>query len=123
MHQYLFSIGSNTFAERNIKKVKQLLSREFPDIVFSGVYMSKPHGEKYKRLFLNMIARFPSNLPETEIVQKAKKIEQSMGRKPEDKEKGRVIIDIDLICKNEQILRLRDYERDYVQALLRDLSR
>ncbi len=120
MHQYLFSIGSNTYAERNLKKVRLLLSEAFDGIVFSRIYISKPYGLKYKRLFHNVIAQFYSDLSATEITQITKRIEGEMGRKHEDKEMGRVVIDIDLIRENDQILRPDDYGRDYVQVLLPD---
>ncbi len=104
-----------------MKRVTSLLRDEFAPIVFSAVYESEPHGGKYKRPFLNMLARFSSDLSEEDINEKLKNLERKMGRKMEDKNIGRVIIDIDIICVRDVVLRPKDFERDYVQKLLGDL--
>lgn len=118
MYQYILSIGSNTYAEKNIKKACLLLSEQFEKITFSNVCISKPYGLIYRREFHNIIAYFTSKLLPDEINKIAKNIEKQMGRMQSDKAKGRVIIDIDVICKDDEILRPEDYNREYVQKLL-----
>ncbi len=118
MYQYVLSIGSNTYAERNIKKARLLLSKAFDDISFSTICISEPFGLIYRRKFHNIIAHFTSKLSPDDIIKIAKNIEKQMGRIPSDKAKGRVIIDIDVVCKDDEVLRPDDYKRDYFQKLL-----
>jgi 2-amino-4-hydroxy-6-hydroxymethyldihydropteridine diphosphokinase len=52
----------------------------------------------------------------------AKQIEGLLGRLPEHKQQGSVIVDIDLFGWNGCIVRPEDYNRPYVQRLLPDLE-
>ncbi|MDR1742413.1 MAG: 2-amino-4-hydroxy-6-hydroxymethyldihydropteridine diphosphokinase [Dysgonamonadaceae bacterium] len=122
MHHILLSIGSNTYAKRNTDKAKRQIETVFPDIRFSESCTSKAYGKKYKRPFLNLLAAFESDKSAQEICKRVKQIESEMGRKPEDKEKGRVVIDIDLIRYDDNILKQSDFERSYVQDLLKFFS-
>lgn len=123
MHTILLSIGSNTYAKKNIEKAKRELAAVFGNIRFSNSCESLPYGKKYTRPFLNLLAVFHSDEDPQQICRKAKAIESAMGRKPEDKEKGRVVIDIDLVQYDDNVMKPRDFERDYVQNLLGSLPR
>lgn len=118
MHTFLLSIGSNTYSERNVAKAKKALEQCFQGIVFTPTYWSDPYGEKYKRRFLNMLAKANTHASSQLICQKMKDLEKELGRIPADKEKGRVVIDMDLIEYDGEILRPKDYERSYVRELL-----
>ena len=118
MHAVLLCIGSNTYAKRNIVKAKQKLDVVFPNIKYTPVCESNPYGLKYKRYFLNLLASFSTEKNPNEICLKMKQIESEMGRKTDDKSKGRVIIDIDLVRYDNEVLKPKDFERSYVQDLL-----
>ena len=118
MNTVLLSIGSNTFAKTNIDKARRMLSRTFPDIVFSTEAMSPACGEKAILPFRNILAKFDSELTPAEIIPKLKMIEVAVGRSPKDKYLKRVIMDIDLIVYGDEVLRPDDYEREYVRYLL-----
>ena len=45
-----------------------------------------------------------------------------MGRLPSHKEEGIIIIDIDLMQWNNEILKPEDFERHYIQPLLREME-
>ncbi|WP_298649757.1 2-amino-4-hydroxy-6-hydroxymethyldihydropteridine diphosphokinase [uncultured Proteiniphilum sp.] len=121
MSTILLSIGSNTFAKTNIDKAKRMLSFLFPGIVFSEPILTEPEDEKYSYLFRNVLARANTEMSPEEVIDKIKQTERAVGRTPRDKYLGRMIIDIDLIQYENRILRLQDYERDYVQQLLSTL--
>lgn len=118
MHTFLLSIGSNTYAKANIRKAKIVLTANFPDIVFTKTITTNAYGKTYKRPFANLLAVISHPAEADELNVELKAIEKEMGRKSTDKEKGRAIIDIDLIKCDETILRPKDFERDYVQELL-----
>lgn len=122
MSTILLSIGSNTFAKTNIDKAKRMLTRLFPDIIFSQPILSEPDDEKYSFLFRNVLAKAETEWLPEEVIEKIKQTERAVGRSPRDKYLGKVIIDIDLIRYNDEILRPDDFQREYVQQLLLTLN-
>ncbi len=122
MSTILLSIGSNIFAKTNIDKAKRMLTRLFPDIVFSQPILTEPEDKKYSFLFRNVLAKAETDMSPGEVIDKIKQTERAVGRSPKDKYSGKVIIDIDLIQYNNNILRPDDFERNYVQQLLATLQ-
>lgn len=118
MSTILLSIGSNTFAKTNIDKAKRMLTRLFPEIMFTQPILTEPDEEKYSYLFRNVLAKAETEMTPEEVIDKIKQTERAVGRSPKDKYLGKVIIDIDLLQYNNEILRPGDLERDYVQQLL-----
>lgn len=118
MKQFLISIGSNTDATKNIQKAKELLQSTFSTIQFTHSIQSKPYGKSYKDDFLNVLGYFSSHQERSNIEKKLKNIESEMGRLPEDKIIGRVIIDIDLLQIDNKVLKPKDFTRSYVTELL-----
>ena len=118
MHKILLSIGTNTHARFNLKRAKCVLQTYFPNIQFTDDTESKPYGDAYKQWFLNTLGYFESTLCKDELISFFKNIERSMGRSPEDKINGKVIIDIDLIKWNNEIITPEDFKRSYIRDLL-----
>lgn len=121
-HIALLSIGSNVYSRTNIDKAKRMLLRTFEGIEFTSSIMSAPYDETHLFPFRNVLAAFETTLTKEEIIAKIKQIERAGGRTPYDKETGRINLDIDLLKYDDEILRPTDYERDYVQQLLREFS-
>ena len=118
MHKVLLSIGTNTNTRFNLNRAKCILQRNFPSIQFTMDIENKAYGERYKGLFLNTLGYFESDLCKNELITYLKSIEREMGRTPEHKAEGKVIIDIDLIKWDNEILKLEDFKRSYVQYLI-----
>lgn len=118
MSTILLSIGSNTFAKTNIDKAKRMLTRLFPEIIFSQPILTEPEEEKYSYLFRNVLAKAETEMTPEEVIDKIKQTERAVGRSPKDKYLGKVIIDIDLIQYGNEILRPSDFKRNYIQQLL-----
>ena len=118
----ILSIGSNTFAKTNIDKAKRMLTRLFPEIIFTQPILSEPEEEKYSYLFRNILAKAETELTPEEVIDKIKQTERAVGRSPKDKYQGKVVIDIDLIQYDDNILRPEDFERNYVQQLLASIQ-
>jgi len=57
-----------------------------------------------------------------EIVMRLKIIEKSMGRKPNHKVEGKIIIDIDLIKLDNEVLKPEDFKRSYINELLLEIK-
>ena len=118
MNKILLSLGTNTYARFNLKRAMHLLKLSFLTIEFTSIAASKPYGTQYKRPFLNTLAYFKTNKNKEELVLELKKIEQKMGRLPDHKLAGKIIIDIDLIRWNDEITQPEDFKRSYVCDLL-----
>ncbi len=118
MHHVLLSLGTNTHARFNLKCAMQLLELHFQNVRFTSVVKSNPYGTQYNRPFLNTLAFFHTSLKQEELAFQLKNMEQKMGRKPEDKSNGKIIIDIDLIMWDNEIVKPEDFKRSYVRELL-----
>lgn len=122
MVRILISIGSNIYSKQNIDKAKRMIAFYFLDVIFTDSIISISTDENCVFPFRNILGTFNTELAPDEIIQKLKSIESALGRLPKDKELGRVIIDIDLIQYGDEILRPEDYEKNYVQELLGQLT-
>ncbi len=69
--------------------------------------------------FINQLARFSSDVQPKEIEQQLKEIEHLAGRTPEEKALEVVRLDLDLLMADEEVLRPKDLQRDFVQQLLK----
>ena len=122
MNKGLISIGSNTDSKDNLTVCVQLLKDRFERIIFSDTSETKPYGSNYKNDFINQLAYIYTDKEKEEVIDVLKQIEHNMGRTPDDKKKGIVIIDIDLVIWNREILKPEDIKRDYITKLLPGLS-
>lgn len=122
MHTILLSIGSNIYSRTNIDKAKRMLSRYFPDICFTRDVLTISDDGSIVYPFRNILATFNTELSIEEIKDKTKVIERAIGRTPRDKARGVVVVDIDILKKDDEILRPDDYQMPYVQQLLNEVS-
>lgn len=122
MNSALVSIGSNENPEQNLLGCCRLLAQLFPDILFSKTSVTVPYGNNYKNDFFNCLAVINTDIERQDCVNKLKQLERDMGRTPNDKFKGCVKIDIDLVIWNREVLKPKDLERSYVKDLLLDLN-
>ncbi len=122
MHNVIISVGSNYLAEENLDNAIKSLIKIFPNIRFSPVIETTPYGALYKNNFLNTLGWFTTEQDCEYIYNSLKCIEKEMGRKKDDKLIGKIIIDIDLIKTDNQILKPKDFERDYVNKLINYVS-
>lgn len=115
-------LGSNESSDRKIQDARLVLRECFPDIVFSRMLTTEPQDFESSRPFLNQTGRFTTRKTEEEVRRILKSIEKQLGREPDDKAKGRVRIDIDLLMYNGTALKAKDLQREYVRAGLAELN-
>lgn len=121
LNKVILCLGSNTEAEDNIRFAAGALREYFLSINFSEAVYTEPIDCDSAALFMNQIAIAYTNIGLDEVRNELKRIEKNLGRIPEHKFNGQVLIDIDLILWNDIILKPKDWERDYVQEGLRFL--
>lgn len=121
-HNCLLGLGSNLDGAARLASARRALLVAFPDIRFSNELITEAIGSGFLSPFHNQIARFTTSLDTDGIRSVLKAIEQAHGRLPEDKAKGIVKLDIDLLTLDEEILKPADMERDFVKKGINELS-
>lgn len=117
---YLICIGSNTEPASHLALARRELQHCFPDVWFSTEVVTAPIGMRHNQAsFINQLARLSSDAQPKEIEQQLKEIEHLAGRTPEEKALEVVRLDLDLLMADEEVLRPKDLQRDFVQQLLK----
>lgn len=121
MAQYnkcLILLGSNEDKEKNIALASELLRNIFDKIVFSETRSFPSREKKNIPSYLNRIAAGMTSLEKEEVISCLKDIEHRMGRLPEHKKAGKIIIDLDLLKWNSEVLKEEEMQQEYVIACL-----
>ena len=119
---YILCLGSNEQKKESLQLARERLQSIFPDIHFADEEETEPVGFIRSEKFLNQVGVFTSDLPMSEIKSTLKEIEREAGRKPEDKENGIVLLDIDLLADESMIYKPVDWDRDYVRRGIAQLA-
>lgn len=101
---------------------RRRLTELFPGIRFSEEEETEPLFFHRPSPFSNQVARFASDNPAEEITGCLKAIEREAGRKPGEKEREIVRLDIDLLACDSMIYKPEDWKRDYVARGLQELE-
>ena len=120
-HYILLALGSNVAAELHIEQAKARLSAVFPQLRFSRSLITPAIGI-VSPPFINCLAEGYCSVPLEEVLVALKNIEAQMGSVSEERKKGIVKIDIDLLQFDNMKRKADDWGRDYIQLLLKELS-
>jgi len=120
-HYILLALGSNVAAELHIEQAKARLSAVFPQLRFSRSLITPAIGI-VSPPFMNCLAEGYCSAPLEEVIAALKDIEAQMGSVSEERKKGIVKIDIDLLQFDDMKRKADDWSRDYIQLLLNELS-
>lgn len=119
---YTICIGSNEQRHVNLAFARRRLEEAFPGIRFSHEEETVPLAFHRNVPFSNQVARFTSNRAECEVCTLLKEIEREAGRRPAEKEREIIRLDIDLLACDSQVYRQEDWGRDYVQRGVKELE-
>lgn len=120
-HYILLALGSNVAAELHIEQAKARLSAVFPQLRFSRSLITPAIGI-VSPPFINCLAEGYCSAPLEEVIVALKDIEAQMRSASEERKKGIVKIDIDLLQFDNTKRKADDWSRDYIQLLLKELS-
>lgn len=120
-HYILLALGSNVAAELHIEQAKARLSAVFPQLRFSRSLITPAIGI-VSPPFINCLAEGYCSVPLEEVIVALKNIEAQMGSVSEERKKGIVKIDIDLLQFDDMKCKTDDWGRDYIQLLIKELS-
>ena len=125
MHPCILSLAANCEQEKNLAEARRRLSQ----ILFSPSYTEAIWTEPYHlptnthhpspntQPYLNQLVYAETPLSVENLEARLKSIELSMGRTAEDRQRGIVRIDLDLMQYDDQRYHLRDWDRPYIQQL------
>ncbi len=123
MNIALISLASNTPDKQSqMRKAFEEL-REMGIIAeASSIYETAPWGNPNQKNYLNAVAQINTTIGYDELNDTLKKQEKAHGRTPDSKRTGEIPLDIDIVVWNGEILRPKDYNRDYFKIGLEELK-
>ena len=120
-HDILISLGSNHNANTNMQHAHEALRNCFANASFSRVLSTAPIGIVGPN-FLNCLCRIHSSLSLSDVIAMTKLMENSLGDSKEERKKGHINIDIDILRYDDQKLHPLDWQRPYIPKLMKDIE-
>ena len=114
----IIAIGSNTDQQRHIKEVRRELMEQIPDICFTDAIWTDPIGMDSSQ-FLNCLAWGTTALSLEQLQLLLKATERLHGDSQLLRKRCIVRLDLDLLLYNQERLHLKDWNRPYIQKLLK----
>ena len=121
-HTCILCLGSNFDRTDRMAHARQELKEHFPNIRFSTEMETEAIGRRFLSPFSNQVAIFETTLSAEEVRAIFKQIECDLGRLPTDKSYGVVKMDIDLLMYDDDILKPKDLEREFVLEGMKELG-
>ncbi|MDE6718112.1 MAG: 2-amino-4-hydroxy-6-hydroxymethyldihydropteridine diphosphokinase [Muribaculaceae bacterium] len=123
MNKVILSLGSN-FGDRrrNVEEGIACLKEILTEMEFSDIYETPEcHGKG--TLYYNCVVKGTTEMTFSRLKDLLNEYEFSCGRTPDARERGEVVIDIDIVVFNDDIKRQEDYGREFFQIGFRQLKR
>jgi 2-amino-4-hydroxy-6-hydroxymethyldihydropteridine diphosphokinase len=108
-------MGSNIHGTARLEAARRALSAMFPDIRYGRLLLTEAVGTGYLSPFSNQMAAFSTSLSADEVHACFKQLEHEAGRRPEDKARGIVPLDVDLLVYDGTVLKPEDLQRNYIR--------
>ncbi|WP_308777532.1 2-amino-4-hydroxy-6-hydroxymethyldihydropteridine diphosphokinase [uncultured Bacteroides sp.] len=120
-HHCIICLGSNYEASAHMEKACKILDKIFTAIQWGEVIETPSEGGVDKGNYLNRGAILVTDKNPNQIRKDFKTIESQLGRTEEGKKAGIVPIDIDLLKVDGAIIKPADFNKNYVQRVLKSL--
>lgn len=116
-------MGSNTMPEENLELARKLLKERYPDIIFGQKRTTTPlFFTANRNKFQNQLGLFYSDWSAEKLESYCKQIEAKAGRTSEDKSEEIVKLDIDLLMIDNEVLKTKDMQRQYIRKGMKELG-
>lgn len=102
MPQVFVAAGSNIDPERNLARAMAELRRQFPDLTLSPAYRNRAAGFEGDD-FVNLVARFTTDLPVRELLARLHGIEAACGRPREAPKWAPRTMDLDVLLYGDLV--------------------
>jgi len=97
--------GSNVRPRASLTEALRLLAREFPGLAASRAYSNPAVGFQGDD-FINLVVRFPADLPTETLFERLKSVERVCGREPGAPKWGPRTLDLDLLLHGDVVGRV-----------------
>jgi len=118
-HEVIISIASNENQEANLAKARELLKTIVPKLTFTNELWTEPVNTTRKSMYLNQLCKGITELGPNLLSEVLKETERRLGRR--HNEEGIVVIDLDLLQYDKERFHIKDWERNYVKDLIKEL--
>lgn len=92
--------GSNVRPRASLREALRLLARDFPGIIVSRAFANPAVGFSGDD-FINLVIRFPADLPTEALIERLKAVERACGREPGAPKWGPRTLDLDLLLHGD----------------------
>lgn len=121
LNRIILALGSNRDKAQNMERAAIQLCAHFISVRLGELICTEPVECPDAAPFLNQVVVAYTPEGPTETIAYLKQLEHMLGRKPEDKQKGSIPIDIDLLQWNDSILKPEDMKRAYILSGIHSL--
>lgn len=118
----IFAVGSNENQKSHVAMAKRQLANAFEDIRFAPDMWTKPIGLPHSKSFLNTVGVTYVHVVEDRVLQAFRDVERRCGRTVARSRRGEILIDVDLLFYEDHFCHEEDWDRDYIQQLVRELK-
>ena len=119
LHQIIISLASNKDQEAHMAAAREQLVQLLTEAHFTSAIWTEPINSIRKEPYLNQLCQGTTALGDGLLCEVLKETEKRLGRT--HNEDGIVTIDLDLLQYDGQRHHLRDWDRNYVKDLLKEL--
>lgn len=117
----ILALGTNVNQERNMKQVRRLLVGTWPDMKFTTPKWTQAI-DMASDLFYNCLAYTKVEESLEELTEKVKNMEQICGDTWAERSLNRIQMDIDILLYGDNKLHIDDWQRDYIQELMKEIE-
>ncbi len=118
----IIGIGSNIDAEKNIRKMFEILKNKVEIVQISSMVQTKAIGNINQADFTNGAVKIKTPLAQKELNELLKSIEDEVGRDRSLPKFGPRTIDLDIVVWNGEIVDDDYYTRDFLRDSVSELS-
>ena len=120
MPRVIVALGSNAGDEQLLLRCRQMLEQLLTDTRHTAIIRTSPIGMEGDD-FLNSLTCGETTLDSTSLVAALKQMERRCGDRRSLRALGKVVMDIDLLQYDDERHHPYDWQRDYIQELIRQL--
>ena len=120
-HPVLIALGSNQQAAIRMAEAADRLMSLLSNVECSRAIHTLPMGIDSPP-FLNSLVRGYTQLSAEELEKELKTMEHQLGRTDEDKQRGIIAIDADLLRYDDRRFHEKDWERPYIKELINEFK-
>ena len=116
----ILSLASNHLQREHLNQARHLLEQTLLEPHYSKETWTEPYGMKQHSdtKYLNQLVLAKTRLDCEQLNIRLKQLEMDMGRTKDQRDMGRVAIDLDVLLYNGTRLHSNDWERSYIKELM-----